>query len=82
MPIPGRDQAPLSERIAELNRLAAESGRPPIPVSVYGTLPRPEVIQHYAEAGVERCVFWLPPAPKEDVLPLLDRNAELARSFA
>lgn len=82
MPIPGRGQAPLSERIAELSRLAAEVGRGPIPVSVYGTLPRPEVIQHYAEAGVERCIFWLPSAPAEEVLSFLDRNAELANSFA
>jgi len=82
MPIPGRGQTPLSERIAELNRLAAEVGRGPIPVSVYGTLPRPEVIQHYAEVGVDRCIFWLPPAPTEEVLPFLDRNAELANSFA
>ena len=82
MPIPGLGQAPLSERIAELSRLAAEVGRGPIPVSVYGTLPRPEVIQHYAEAGVERCIFWLPSAPAEEVLSFLDRNAELANSFA
>lgn len=82
MPIPGRDQTPLSERIAELNRLAAEAGRGDIPVTVYGAPTRPEVIGHYAEMGVERCVFWLPPAPAEQVLPLLDRHAELANSFA
>jgi hypothetical protein len=82
MPIPGRDQAPLSERIAELNRLAAEAGRGDIPVSIYGAPTRPEVIGHYAEIGVERCVFFLPPAPAEQVLPLLDRYAEMAKSFA
>ncbi len=82
MPIPGRDQTPLAERIAELNRLAAEAGRGDIPVTVYGVPTRPEVIGHYAEIGVERCVFWLPPAPAEQVLPLLDRQAELAKSFA
>ncbi|TET99788.1 MAG: LLM class F420-dependent oxidoreductase [Dehalococcoidia bacterium] len=82
MPIPGRSQTPLPERIAELNRLAAEAGRGPIPVSVYGAQPLPEVIQQYAEAGVERCVFWLPAAPAEEALPFLDRWAELARTFA
>ncbi len=82
MPIPGRSQTPLPERIAELNRLAAEAGRGPIPVSVYGTQPLPEVIQQYAEAGVERCIFWLPAAPAEEALPFLDRWAELAATFA
>jgi probable F420-dependent oxidoreductase len=82
MPIPGRSAIPLSERIAELNRLAAEAGRGSLPVSVYGTLPQPDVIQQYAEAGVERCIFWLPSAPAEEALPFLDRWAELAKSFA
>jgi len=82
MPIPGRGQRPLSERIAELNRLAAAAGRGRIPVSVYGAPSRPEVIQHYAELGVKRCIFWLPPARGEEILPLLDTYAELANSFA
>ncbi len=82
MPILGRGQTPLSERIAELNRLAAEAGRDRIPVSVFGASPQAEVIQHHAELGVERCIFWLPPASREQVLPLLDSYAELARSLA
>ena len=82
IPIPMRLQGPMSERVAELNRLAAEAGRGHIPVSVWGAPSRPEVIQHYAEIGVERCVFWLPPAPADKVLPFLDSYAEVARSFA
>jgi probable F420-dependent oxidoreductase len=82
IPIPGRGQKPLSDRIADLNRLAAEAGRSRIPVSVYGAPSRPEIIEHYAEVGVERCIFWLPPAPVEEILPLLDQHAELANTFA
>jgi len=82
IPIPVVLQRPLSELIPELNRLAAEAGRGPIPVTVYGTPSRPEVIEHYAELGVERCVFMLPSAPAEEVMPLLDRYAEVAKSFA
>jgi len=82
MPIPVVLKRPLSDCIAELNRLAAEAGRGPIPVSVFGAASRLEVIQHYAELGVERCVFWLPPAPADKVLPLLDSYAEVAKSFA
>jgi len=82
IPIPMRLQGPMSERVAELNRLAAEAGRERIPVSVWGTPYRPEIIQHYAELGVERCVFLLPGAPADKVLPLLDSYAEMANSFA
>ena len=82
IPIPVVLQRPLSDCIAELNRLAAEAGRRPIPVSAFGAASRPEVIQHYAELGVERCVFWLPAAPADKVLPLLDGYAEVAKSFA
>lgn len=82
IPIPVVLQRPLSELIPELNRLATEAGRGPIPVTVYGTPSRPEVIEHYAELGVERCVFMLPSAPAEEVMPLLDRYAEVAKSFA
>lgn len=82
MPIPRRGESAISERAAELNWLAAAAGRGRIPVTVFGASPRPEVIQHYAEAGVERCIFWLPPAPAGEALPLLDRHAELAKSFA
>jgi alkanesulfonate monooxygenase SsuD/methylene tetrahydromethanopterin reductase-like flavin-dependent oxidoreductase (luciferase family) len=72
----------FKSRIAELNRLAAAAGRQPIPVTIFGATPRPEVIASYAEAGVERVVFTLPPAPASEVLPILTRHAELARSFA
>ena len=82
IPIPVVLQRPLSDCIAELNRLAAEAGREPIPVSAFGAASRPEVIQHYAELGVKRCVFWLPPAPTDKVLPLLDSYAEVMKSFA
>jgi probable F420-dependent oxidoreductase len=81
MPIPGRSRMPLPERIAELNRLAAEAGRDRIPVSIFGASPQAEVVQNYAELGVERCIFWLPSASREEVLPVLDRHAELAKSF-
>ena len=77
MPI-GR-RADFKARIDELNRLTAEAGRADIPVTIFGTAPKPEVIDAYAEAGVERLLFHLPPAPRDEVLPLLEQRAELAR---
>ena len=80
MPI-GRG-ADLTDRIEELNRLAAEAGRDRIPVTIFSAVPQAEAIDAYAEAGVERLLFHLPPAPRDEVLPLLERRAELARQYA
>jgi probable F420-dependent oxidoreductase len=77
LPIPRRGGAPLSEQIGELNAMAAEAGRGPVPVTVYGAPARAEVIRHYEETGVERCVFWMPTATAEQMMPMLDRHAEL-----
>ena len=77
MPI-GR-RADFKARIDELNRLAAAAGRADIPVTIFGAAPKPEVIDAYAEAGVERLLFHLPPAPRDEVLPLLEQRAELVR---
>ncbi len=82
MPIPGRNRRPLGERIVELQEMAAAAGRGPIPVTLYGAQPRPEVIAHYAEIGVERCIFFLPPVVEADALLLLDRHARTKEEFA
>ena len=82
LPIPMRSETPLSEQVKRLNDMAEEAGRGRIPVTVYGTLPREEVIGHYADIGIDRCMFWLPPVPEAEAMPQLDRYAELAGSFA
>jgi len=81
MPIFGREER-LGERIRELQALAQEAGRGPIPVTVFGAPARPEALEHLASLGVERCVFWLRPAPAAETIPYLDQCAELARRFA
>ncbi len=81
MPIPGRSSRPLGEDIAELNRRAAEAGRGPIPVSIFGAKSEPAAIEEHARAGVGRCVFRLPSEPADVVLPLLAEYAEAARRF-
>jgi probable F420-dependent oxidoreductase len=75
-------RADFKSRIAELNHLATAAGRGPIPVTMFGVPPKPEVIETYAEAGVERVLFNLPPAPASEVLPLLKSQADIARRFA
>jgi hypothetical protein len=81
LPLAGRPGGKLDARIAELQRLAAERGRPPVPVSLFQGPGKPEVIEHYIEVGAERYIFWLPPEPADVVLPKLDNFAELMAKF-
>lgn len=81
MPIGGRTGAVLEEKIGELNRMAEAAGRGPIPVSVFGVPPSASAIERYQAMGVSRCIFGLPPAPADEVLPLLARCAEAAQVF-
>jgi probable F420-dependent oxidoreductase len=82
MPIPTRGDKPLSEQLQELQSLAGEAGRNRIPVTVYGTLPRSEVIGHYRDIGVDRCIFWLPSVGPDEAKGHLDRYAALIEEVA
>ena len=66
---------------AHAQRMAAEAGRGPVPVTIFGVRPDPAVIEHYREIGVTRCVFGLPAADADTVLPILRRCADAAREF-
>ncbi|MYD28646.1 MAG: LLM class F420-dependent oxidoreductase [Dehalococcoidia bacterium] len=82
MPIDGRNRDDFAPAIAELNDLAAEQGRGPMTVSLFGSGPNPARIEKHAKAGVDRIVFLVPPAPADVVLPLLEERARLAEQFA
>ena len=79
LPHPRRGPAALARRINELTVLAAEAGRGPIPVSLYGLPVDTErgLLEAYQELGIKRCIFTLPSAGRDQVLPLLDRAAKL-----
>ena len=81
MPIPTRGPAHLAERMRELNRMAEEAGRGPVPVTCFGVPPRAEAIEGFEKIGVRRCVFFLPPVIEPDALLLLDRYAGMIRDF-
>ncbi|MBW0115464.1 LLM class F420-dependent oxidoreductase [Pseudonocardia abyssalis] len=49
----------FGERVAELRRRAADAGRDPLPVTLYGASPKPEALASYAAAGVDRVLFEL-----------------------
>tara|TARA_B110001454_G_scaffold41728_2_gene40996 strand:- start:3107 stop:3943 length:837 start_codon:yes stop_codon:yes gene_type:complete len=75
MPIGAR--LDLAERISELNDKAEAAGRGPIPVTNWGTAPNREAIDELADIGVGRAIFGLPSAKEDEVIPLLDRYAEV-----
>jgi probable F420-dependent oxidoreductase len=81
MPIGGfRSPESLQRRIDELQRLAGEAGRGAIPVTVFGAPAREASVEALGALNhVHRLVFFMPPAPAEDVLPKLQHCARIAR---
>ena len=75
MPIGGRDEDRMLARVGELRRRADEAGRT-VEVSVFAARSRPEAIEAYHQAGVDRLVFWLPPAGRDEVEARLERLAQ------
>ena len=65
--------------VEDLYRRADEAGRgrDTLEVSVFGARGKPEVMEQLAEGGVDRAILGLPPAPRDEVLPLLDQYAKL-----
>ena len=68
------------ERIPELRSLAKAAGRGRIPVTVY---PRAnaEDIERYARAGVDRCIYWVPPDGRDAALHKLEELARLVQPY-
>ena len=76
MPIPVRAGALLDE-IKDLRRRAAAAGRDPasIAVTLYGVPADADALRAFVGPDVQRAIFSLPSAPRDKVLPLLDRYA-------
>ena len=73
------DVEKLAARTEKLHRLAAEAERDAPQVAVYGSPRDPAAIHRFAEAGVKRCVFWLPPTIPGD---LDERFAKCAKTVS
>ncbi len=69
----------VEEGLAEMRRLAEEAERDPasLEVSVCGIVAKEKVAERYQELGANRVIFGLPPAARDDILPGLDRCAEI-----
>ena len=69
----------MLDGIEDLKQRAGQAGRAmdTISISVFGAPPQQEVLDAYAEAGVDRVILPLPPQGRERNLPRLDRYATL-----
>ena len=76
MPNRGR----VIERIPELQDLAKAAGRERIPVTYY---PKPgaEEIERLAKAGVDRCIYYVPPDGRDAALKELEGLAGTVRPY-
>jgi probable F420-dependent oxidoreductase len=71
------DEEKFFARIAELRERARAAGRDSIPVTFSGAPPKPDVIERLANAGIHRCVSYVPPAPEGEIERHIDRRAAL-----
>ena len=76
--------AGLTDAIPRLRERVAEAGRDPEDLEIvpFGSVPDPGKLDHFERIGVTECVFRLPSAPRDVVLPLLDEQAALVASRA
>ena len=82
LPIGGRSYSePVADTIADLRVRAEKAGQDPgaVTVSIFGAPTDEARLAGLRAAGVTRAIFGLPPAGRDQVLPLLDKYAALAR---
>ena len=70
----------LPAKLPEFRTLAQEAGRDTaqLEVSIFGVGPKASTAARYRDAGAQRLIFALPPSPRDEVLPLLDRYRSVA----
>jgi probable F420-dependent oxidoreductase len=68
-------------RIAELQELAKAAGRGRLPISTYPKADAAELRKH-ADAGVDRCIYYVPPDGRDQALKRLEELAALVKPFA
>lgn len=67
----------LTQRISVLRQRATDTGRGPVPVTLFGAVPTVEMLTAFAEAGVDRCLLMLSPDHPTGLLTRLDEWAAL-----
>lgn len=67
----------LARRAAALRRRAADAGRGHVPITLFGAMPRRDMLDAFAEAGVDRCLLTLSLRGTDGTLAQLDSLAAL-----
>jgi probable F420-dependent oxidoreductase len=82
MPHASRPDYPdVVEFLPRFRQMAAEAERDPatVPITIFGTPEEPDRLTRYRDLGIARTVVSLPSAQEDEILPILDRWAALAR---
>jgi len=76
IPIGGKG---ITEAVPLLQDRVAAAGRDPSELEIvpFGSTPDHGKLDHFEKVGVTECVFALPSAPADRILPILDRYGEL-----
>ena len=85
VPHAGRPQySDVTDFLPQFRQMAAEAGRSldEVPVTVFGVPEDQDRLKLYRDRGIARAVVSLPSAKADEILPILDRWAELIRRVA
>jgi probable F420-dependent oxidoreductase len=76
--------ADVTEFLPQFRQMAKDAGRDPaaLPVTIFGAPADADRLRRYRDQGVARVVVSLPSAKADQILPVLDRWAELIRRTA
>ena len=82
IPIGGRGLDPL-ETLPKFRQMAKEAGRDPATLSfdIFGGPRDADALKRHRDAGVDRVVLMLPPKPRDEILPMLDKDATLIKAL-
>ena len=85
VPHAGRPQySDVTDFLPRFRQMASEAGRSldEVPVTVFGVPEDQDRLKLYRDRGIDRAVVSLPSAKADEILPILDRWAELIRRVA
>ncbi len=72
----------VGRRIEELQRLANEAGRGPVPVTAFGAPRDVDTLKRLEEKGVHRAVWYVPPVEADEVRSRVEHLAERASQLS